>query len=215
MDHLGCGVSAEETDTAGLVIDGPDQILHRRGCRVFEIPPVSPVLAEEAIEIAGTVKDRQILVSMFRSWGIGKFGISRIAAPRANPCSAAIGREGVVIPVDDPLETARGDRDQLSILVFVQSAEALFTMGNAALIEADRTGSPFRAVRRLRGKAIPYPVASMDLPDIVFDFIKVGPDAVNAVSDDLGYEGGILLTMATLHCLSFYSDGGFVTKLHT
>lgn len=42
----------------------------------------------------------------------------------------------------------------------------------------------------------------MHLLDIVFNLIKVGPDAVDAVSDDLGYKGGILLTAATFHCLS-------------
>ena len=150
MDHLGCGVPAKEADTAGLVVNGPDQVFHRRGCGVFEIPPVGPVLAEETVKIAGTVEDRQVLVSMFRPRGIGKMRISRAAAPRADPCCAAIGRESVVIPVDDSLKTTRGNRDELSVLIFVQSAEALFAEGNAALIEADRAGSFFRAVRRLR-----------------------------------------------------------------
>ena len=43
----------------------------------------------------------------------------------------------------------------------------------------------------------------MDLLNIVCNLVKVGPDAVDAVSDGLGYKGGILLTTATLHCLSF------------
>lgn len=150
MDYLGCGVPAEEADTTRLVVDGPDQVFNRRGYGVSEIPPVGPVLAKEAVEVAGTVEDRQILVSMFRPWGIGKMGVSCITAPRADPCCTAIGRKGVVIPVNDPLEPTRGDGDELSILIFVQSTEALFTEGNAALIEADRAGSPFRAVRRLR-----------------------------------------------------------------
>jgi hypothetical protein len=151
MDHLWGGVPAEEADTTGLVVNGPDQVFHRRGYRVFKIPPVCPVLAEEAVEVAGTVEDRQVLVTMFRPWSIGEMGVSRIAAPRADPCSAAIGREGVVIPVDDPLETAGSDRDELFILMLVHAAEAFFSRRNAALIEADRAGSPFRAVRRLRG----------------------------------------------------------------
>ena len=150
MYHLRCGVTAEEADTAGLVVDGPDQVFHRRGRGVFEIPSVGPVLAEEAVEVTGTVEDRQVLVSMFRPRGIGKMGISRAAAPRADPCCAAIGREGVVIPVDDPLKATGGNGDELPILIFVQSAETLFPRGNAALIEADRAGPPFRAVRRLR-----------------------------------------------------------------
>jgi hypothetical protein len=151
MDHLGCGVPPEEADTAGLVVNGPDQVFHRKGYGVFEIPSVGPVLAKEAVEVAGTVEDRQVLVSMFRPRGIGKLGVSHIAAPRADPCSAAIGREGVVIPVDDPLEAAGGDGDELSILIFVHAAETLFPEGNTALIEADRAGSPFRDMRRLRG----------------------------------------------------------------
>jgi len=58
MDHLRCGVPSEKTDTARLVVDRPDQVFYRRGYGVFEIPPVGPVLAEEAVEVAGAVEDR-------------------------------------------------------------------------------------------------------------------------------------------------------------
>jgi hypothetical protein len=111
MDYLGCGVTAEVADTTGLFVDGPDQVFHRRGYGVFKIPPVGPVLTKEAVKVTGTVEDRQVLVSTFRPRGKGKMGISRAAAPRADPCRTAIGREGVVIPVDNPLEAAGGDGD--------------------------------------------------------------------------------------------------------
>jgi hypothetical protein len=151
MDYLGCGVSPKETDTARLVVNGLDQVFHRKGYGVFEIPPVGPVLAEKAVEVAGTVEDRQVLVSIFRPGGIGKMGVSYIAAPRTDPCCTAIGREGVVIPVDDPLEAAGGDGDELSILIFVHATKTLSSRGDAALIEADRTESPISGTRRLRG----------------------------------------------------------------
>jgi hypothetical protein len=106
MDYLGCGVSSEVADTTSLLVDGPDQVFHRRGYGIFEVPPIGPVLAKEAVKVAGTVEDRQILVSIFRSRGIRKMGIPPTAATRTDPCCAAIGREGVVIPVDDPLEAA-------------------------------------------------------------------------------------------------------------
>ena len=108
MDYLGCRISSEVADTTGLFVDGPDQVSHRRGYGVFKIPPVGPVLAKE---VTGTVEDRQVLVSKFRPRGIGKMGISRAAAPRADPCCTAIGGEGVVIPVDNSLEAAGGDGD--------------------------------------------------------------------------------------------------------
>jgi hypothetical protein len=94
-----------------------------------------------------------------------------------------------VIPVDDPLEAAGGDGDELPIMIFVQSTETLSSKRDAALIEADRAGLSSRGTGRLLGEAVPRPVTSMCLPDIVFNLIKVGPDAVHAVSDGLRDQG--------------------------
>jgi len=103
MDHLGGGVPSKEADTTGLFIDGPGQVFHARGDGLFQIPPVGPVLAEEAVEIAGPVEYRQILISVFRSRGIRKMGVPCAAATRADPCRTTIGGESVVIPMDYPL----------------------------------------------------------------------------------------------------------------
>ena len=108
-----------------------------------------------------------------------------------------------MIPVDDPLEAAGGDGDELPILILVQSTEALSLRGDATLIEADRAGSPFRCAGWLLGQAITRPNASMDLPDIVFNLINVGPDTLDAVSDGLRNQRRVFLTAAALHCLSF------------
>lgn len=199
MDHLGCGVPPEEADTARLFIDGLDQVFHRRGDRVFQIPPKGPVLAEEAVEVAGPVEDCQVLVSVFWARGIGKPWVARAAATRADPCCAAVGRKPVVIPVADPLEAAGRNGEESPLLVLIHSTEPFLTGGDAALIEADRACLPFKVAGGFWRQVVPCPVAAMDLPDIVCNLAKMGSDTVEAVTDGLRDQGRFFLAAVTLH----------------
>jgi len=143
MDHLGGGVSSEETDTTGPFVDGPHQIFHTGRDGVLQIPPIGPVLAEEAVKVTGPVEYRQILKSMFSSRRIRKMGISGVAATGTDPRRTTIGRQCVVIPVNDGSETARRNGYDSSVDILIETTVPFRAHRNSTLVGTDVTQPAF------------------------------------------------------------------------
>jgi hypothetical protein len=75
-----------------------------------------PILAEEAIEGTGLVKNCQVLVAIFRSLSIGKIRITHPCSPGADPIGDAVGGQGVIIPANVPLIGTGPDESTIPIL---------------------------------------------------------------------------------------------------
>jgi hypothetical protein len=57
-----------------------------------------PVLAIEAVKRAGMGKNREVLITVFRTFHIGIFRITASGSARADPITNAIGGQRIVIP---------------------------------------------------------------------------------------------------------------------
>jgi hypothetical protein len=98
MRKLRGGVPSEITDTTGTVIHCLDKFIRRDP---FLIPypfSVCPILTEETIKGASVIKDRQVLIAIFRILRISKLRIAGTRPAWADPICHAIGRKPVIIP---------------------------------------------------------------------------------------------------------------------
>jgi len=91
MRHLRSRISTEVANTEGERVSQRSQIFRRNAPFFYRrhIPEV-PVLTEKAIVSAASVKNCQIVVTIF-------------SMPRANPIGYAVGGEGIAIPVKHAL----------------------------------------------------------------------------------------------------------------
>jgi hypothetical protein len=59
-----------------------------------------PVLAEKTVKGASVVEDGEVFEPVFRTGGMGIFGISSTCSTRADPIRYTIGWKAIIIPTD-------------------------------------------------------------------------------------------------------------------
>jgi hypothetical protein len=126
------GVSSEVTDTRGTIIN----LISQLGGTDLPLSSSSitklPVLAEEAIEGAGLIKDCQVFIAIFRPLTVAEIRVSLPCPPRANPASYTVGGEGIIIPTHVSL--IGSDTPQLVAFIKAQPAIAYPSLRDAAFI---------------------------------------------------------------------------------
>jgi len=93
------------------------------------------------------IEDSQVMVTMFRSFGMSEVGITGASSTRANPISDTVSGQRIIIPTD-VASPSIGTHESI-ILVEAQPTVASSTIWNEALIGTDVTFDPSFASRRL------------------------------------------------------------------
>ena len=100
MLDLAGRIAAEEADAAGAGVGGRGQFGGTVPGPGQTVLLEVPVLAEQAVERAGFVEHGQVRVSVLGPLCVGEIRISGRARGRADPIGHAVGRQGVVVPLD-------------------------------------------------------------------------------------------------------------------
>jgi hypothetical protein len=153
-----------------------------------------PILAEEAVEGAGLIKDGQVFIAIFGPITVGELGIACPCSPGANPIGDAIGGQGVIIPANIPL--FRSGPDELTLPVLSQSTVAFSAWGDEAFINTKITSSPPFILGGLSRKVEGLPRLIVHPFDMGPKFFKMGANTIGAKLQRLGDEKGLPATAA-------------------
>ena len=94
-----------------------------------------PVLAIEAVEIAGVIEDRQVGAAPLGAGLAGVLGVAGAGTPGAEPVGHAVGGQGIV--VETKAGPGRGSPLQPAMFHPTGAAEAMAPLGDAAGMEAE------------------------------------------------------------------------------
>ncbi len=167
MGHLGRGVTAEVADTEGAGVGLGRQLLGAHSLTLGVHLAVVPVLAEKAVEAASAIENGQVDVSV-------------LSVPLADPIGHTVGREWVVVPVQDAFRGDPGQVYQLALLVFPQPAKAPLALGDAAVVDAQGATYAIGLVRRFRGQIELTTRFSLHFLEIWQYLCGMRTDAINA-----------------------------------
>jgi len=185
MRKLWSGITAEETDAGGGLICPCGKLGGSHLRLIGGHPSKMPVLTEEAVKGAGLIKDRQILIAVFRASPVGEGGIASSSSPRANPIGNAVGGKGIIIPAQIPL-CGRGSQ-KLAVLHSTCPAKASFSLGDLAFIDTDPTGKA-GAMGRSWGESKTFPGLPVRSFQARLYRLKILSDTVEADTQKLGNE---------------------------
>jgi len=130
-----------------------------------------PVLTEQTVEGASLIEHRQVLVTIFRSRGIGKIWVTTSAASGTDPVGDAIGGEGIIIPVQVSLfRTAADDVATLFPAHSTISNVALFDLTSVdTKVTTPVTFFPGRLGWQIKG----FSALDMDLQNAGINILEV------------------------------------------
>lgn len=115
-----------------------------------------PVLTEEAIEAAASIKHGEVCVSCLGASLICEFGVARSRASGAKPPCNAVGRQGVVVPFKDSLLWGSSPPSQPTVNIEDQTAKTPFAGTDFAVVGAHATGNSVRSPGWFWGEAEPF-----------------------------------------------------------
>ena len=152
-----------------------------------------PVLAEEAVEGAGIIKYRQVLISILRTIGIGELRIAGATSGRTDPVGDTVSGQRVPVPVHRCGSPLTPQRSELPLSVLPDAAKSLFPNPDAALVDADITSHTAFGARRLRGEFKFSSALGVKLPNVREKSGKFISQALIAQPEKRG-DGALLFT---------------------
>jgi hypothetical protein len=99
--NLWCRIAAEIANAGGCFINLLDELLDGTSFPPVLRPPKMPVLTEETVKGARTVKNCEVLVASLWPTAMRILRVAGIAPSRTNPVCDAVRRKRVVIPLDE------------------------------------------------------------------------------------------------------------------
>jgi len=153
--------------------------LARRKGRFFEMV----ILAVKTVKRTRMVEDRQIFVSVFRTFQIGITGIPTARARRANKISHTIGWNGIMV-IRKP-SFMGPPSPQPAVSDMPKSTKTCSAFCHLASVHTNRTRDASWIMGRFHRKAISPAAPGMNVGDLRPDFRKMATDAICAESNDI------------------------------
>jgi len=134
-----------------------------------------PVLTEQTVEGASLIEHRQVLVTIFRSRGIGKIRVTTSAASGTDPVGDAIGRERIIVPVQVTLLGTAAD--DVATLFPADSAISYLALLDLTAVDAKVTTLLALFSGRLGWQIEGFSALSVNLQDMGVNFPEMFTDA--------------------------------------
>ena len=135
MQDLRGGVASKVTDAGGFFIGGVSELFGRdrfcRKCALLELM----VLAVQAVKGTGMVKNRQIAITDFRSFGNRILGVSAAGTRRADKIAHTVGGQRVKVVVK--ITFVRPAAAHAAVFHVALTAKACVSFGNSAVMKTE------------------------------------------------------------------------------
>jgi hypothetical protein len=178
--QLGSGIAPKVTNAGSIRPDRRSQLRGRNPVSLKGGLLEGPVLAIEAVEIAGVIKDRQVGAAFLRAGLAGVLGISGAGTPRAEPVGHAVGRQRIIV------ETEAGSGwvspSQAAVFNPPAPAKAIPPLGDPAGVEAESAFLAHRVPRRSQGQLKSPAALLVQRLDLRPNFREMFSDARDTVS---------------------------------
>lgn len=153
------------------------------------------ILTVQTVKGAGMVKNRQITMSEFRSFGNRILRISAAGAGRADKIAHTVGGQRVKVKVQ--ITFMGPAADDTPVFHAPLTAEPCLTFGYGAVMNAQTTKNAVIFTRRLQRKAVCPAAVVVNFFNLGPDRIKVGPDTIGAEANSVGNGPAAFLTKIT------------------
>ena len=135
-----------------------------------------PVLTEQTVEGASLIEHRQVLVTIFRSRGIGKIRVITSAASGTDPGGDAIGGKRIIIPVQ--ISLLRTAADDLTTLFPADSAISNVALFDLTAVDTEITTLVTFLSGRLGWQIEGLSALPVNLQDMGVNLLEMFTDAV-------------------------------------